>query len=158
MIEIGPLDPASDAAAALLAASDAYLGALYPAESNHLESVAGLQQTHVLFLGARVDGQVCGCGAVKILHDDGSYGELKRLFVTPAARGRGVARRLMAALEHHLRQQDIRLARLETGIHQPEALALYQRLGYTLRPPFGQYQPDPLSMFLERSLEDGGGS
>ncbi len=149
---IAPLDPYSKAAAELLALSDAYMASLYPAESNHMESPAALAQRHVRLIGLTIDGELVGCGAVKILEGDERYGEIKRVFVKDRHRGRGFSSQLMADLEHHLRQQGIALARLETGIHQPEALALYRKLGYVERPPFGAYRADPLSVFMEKRL------
>jgi putative acetyltransferase len=63
-----------------------------------------------------------------------------------------VAKQLVARLEAELVARDVPLARLETGIHQPEALALYRRLGYVEREPFGGYALDPLSVFFEKLL------
>jgi putative acetyltransferase len=151
-MQIKPLDPLSPAAAELLALSDAYMASLYPAESNHMESPAALAAANVLFLGAYLDAELAGCAAVKLMSDDGLYGEIKRLYVHGSRRGLGISKQLMLALEHHLRQQQVPLARLETGIYQPEALALYTGLGYSYRPPFGGYQPDPLSVFMEKKL------
>lgn len=151
--DVRRLDPYDAAAAPLLAQSDAYMASLYPPESNHMESAAGLSQPHVLFLGAWLDDTLAGCGAVKCLHDAGGrYGEIKRVFVLPACRGQGIARLLMDRLEAHLHEQGIALARLETGISQPEALGLYRALGYRERGPFGAYPPDRYSVFLEKQL------
>jgi putative acetyltransferase len=58
----------------------------------------------------------------------------------------------MEALENHLVEQARPYARLETGIHQPEAIGLYQKLGYYRINPFGDYQEDPLSIFMEKKL------
>ena len=149
---IEALDPLSAPAAHLLALSDAYMASLYPAESNHMESPSALALPNVLFLGAYLDGELAGCGAVKLMHDDGSYGEIKRVYVLDAFRGRGVSKQLMHALEAHLVEQQIPLARLETGISQPEALGLYEKLGYQYRAPFGSYLLDPLSVFMEKRL------
>ena len=147
---LAPLDPAHPEAQALMALSEAYMGALYPSESNHFEPAASLRPPHGAFWGCWVGDQLVGCGGVK--HHDG-YGEIKRLFVLDSARGRGVARQLMAQLEAGLVERGVTLARLETGIHQPEALALYRRLGYRERGPFGDYAPDPLSAFFEKGLQ-----
>ncbi len=70
-----------------------------------------------------------------------------------AARGRGIARGILAALEQAARDEGVQLMQLETGVHSPEALALYRRAGYRERGPFGPYAPDPLSVFMEKSLE-----
>lgn len=92
------------------------------------------------------------CGAVKILSDDRDYGEIKRAFVRDDHRGKGYSRAIMEKLEDHLRSRGIVLARLETRILQPEALGLYQRLGYTVRGPFGAYVEDPLNVFMEKRI------
>lgn len=147
------LDPASAAAQRLIAFSDEYMAALYPAESNHLESLNALREPKVLFIGLEVDGQVVACGAVKTLDNDGVYGEIKRVFVTLEHRGKGHSKRIMLRLEEHLRQTGVGIARLETGIRQAEAIALYRRLGYAERGPFGSYRPDPLSLFMEKRMD-----
>ena len=135
---------------ALINALDAYQGALYPAESNYHLSVEALMQPNVIFAVARDDdGAVIGCGAV-VLFDD--YGELKRMFVPPAQRGRGVAKAIITFLEANAVQRNCQLLRLETGIHQPEAHGLYARAGYVRRGPYGDYPNDPLSVFMEKRI------
>ncbi|KQW51302.1 MULTISPECIES: GNAT family N-acetyltransferase [unclassified Roseateles] len=153
-MQLSPLDPTSPDAQALIAQSEALMTALYPSESNHFEPAANLRPPHGAFWGAWVDARLVGCGGVKHHAPSGepAYGEIKRLFVLDSARGRGVARQLMARLEAELTARGVGLARLETGIHQPEALALYRRLGYRERGPFGDYAPDPLSAFFEKEL------
>ena len=151
---LAPLDPGHADAQALIAQSEALMSALYPSESNHFEPADGLRPPHGAFWGTWLGERLVGCGGVKHQAPDGepAYGEIKRLFVLDSARGRGVAKRLMAQLEAELLARGVRLARLETGIHQPEALGLYRRLGYVERPPFGGYAPDPLSAFFEKAL------
>jgi putative acetyltransferase len=134
----------------LLAASDAYMAELYPAQSNHLLEVAALQQNNVQFLVARLDGAAVGCGAV--VSSSGNWAELKRMFVSPAARGRKLGRQLLQQLETLARASGVDLLRLETGIKQPEALALYRTAGFVEIEPFGSYLPDPLSLFMEKNL------
>lgn len=129
---------------------DDYQNALYPAESNHLDSTAELQKDNVYFVGAFDDAHLVGCGAVKIMPE--GYGEIKRVYVIPQARGQGISRQIMDALERVLLEANIPLARLETGIHQQEALGLYGRRGYVKIGPFGDYQEDPLSVFMEKRL------
>lgn len=155
-IEIRPTDPRLPAIQALLATADAYAQSLYPAESNHLDPVDELIKPNVYFVGAYLPGSEdpVGCGAVKRLRDaDGvEYGEIKRMFVAPAARGLGAGRTIIAALEEHLRSQGVTLARLETGIHNHAALALYQGCGYQRIGPFADYWADPLSIFWAKTL------
>jgi putative acetyltransferase len=82
---------------------------------------------------------------------DGSA-ELKRLFVMTEARGNGIGRSIVMALEHAAAGEQVRLIQLETGVKSDEALRLYRRLGYIERGPFGNYGPDPLSIFMEKFL------
>ena len=134
----------------LIAALDAYQGALYPPESNYHLSIDALRQPNVLFAVARDAGGVAvGCGAVVMLAD---YGELKRMYVDPAQRGVGVAQQLLQRLEHEAMQRNCPVLRLETGIHQHAAITLYTRNGYQIRCAFAPYQPDPLSVFMEKPL------
>jgi putative acetyltransferase len=151
---LAPLDPSHPDAQALIAQSEALMTALYPSESNHFEPADGLRPPHGAFWGVWVGERLVGCGGVKHHTPAGgpAYGEIKRLFVRDSARGRGVAKQLVARLEAELVARDVPLARLETGIHQPEALALYRRLGYVEREPFGGYALDPLSVFFEKLL------
>ena len=135
---------------ALLGKLDAYCAALYPAESNHLMDIASLVGGDVLFLVARdVEGRAVGCAA---LVNRGAYGEVKRMMVDEARRGQGTGRQLLEHLAMFARMAGVRELKLETGIHQPEAIALYERFGFTRCAPFGAYQPDPLSLFMEKSL------
>jgi len=148
------LDPDSPGARQLVALSDDYLAARYPPESNHLETIEALRRPNVCFIGAWVGDALVGCGAVKTLADEqGHYGEIKRLFVIESQRGRGHSKLIVAQLEEHLRRAAVPQVRLETGIRQPEALALYRRLGYRERGPFGAYRLDPWSVFMEKRLE-----
>ena len=145
-------DPASAASQALIAELDAYQAPMYPAESNHLDSLDELQKPNVCFLGAFSGGSLLACGAVKLLDN---YGEIKRVYVPDQHRGRGIAKALMAALEQHAQRSGAKFARLETGIYQPEAIGLYEAIGYTRTEPFGDYVDDPMSVFMEKKLAGG---
>lgn len=135
---------------AMLARLDAYCAALYPAESNHLMDIDALMQGDVLFLVARdVDGSAVGCAA--LVNREG-YGEVKRMFVDEARRGLGTGRQLLEHIGMFAAMSGLRTLRLETGIHQPQAIALYERAGFTRCEPFGDYRPDPLSLFMEKHL------
>jgi putative acetyltransferase len=135
----------------LIQALDAFAIALYPPESNHLLDVAALSGPAVTFLVVRDGGEVIGCGA--ILRDPRGWGEVKRMYVQPEQRGRGIGRRVLGELEAIARAAGLPLLRLETGIHNTEALALYRRAGFQECEPFGDYAPDPLSVFLEKRVE-----
>lgn len=134
----------------LIEALDAHAIALYPPESNHLLDVAALCDPAVTFLVVRAEGEAIGCGA--ILRDPRGWGEIKRMYVRPDQRGRGIGGRVLAELETTARASGLPLLRLETGIHNTEALALYRRAGFVEREAFGDYAPDPLSVFMEKRV------
>ena len=96
--------------------------------------------------------QLVACGAVKLVQDDTTYGEIKRVFVAEEQRGKRLATAVMQHLEDYLLSIGVRVARLEAGPLHPEALSLYRKLGYTYRGPFGSYRADPLSVFMEKTL------
>jgi putative acetyltransferase len=134
----------------LLDMSDAYAASLYPSESNHLVDLSSLEQPSVSFFVARNDGVAVGCAAL-VKAGDGTA-EIKRMFVDPEARGLRAASRLMDKLEEQATKRGLKAIRLETGIYRPEAIGLYRKYGYVEIEPFGSYQPDPLSLFMEKRL------
>jgi putative acetyltransferase len=153
VIETSPTIPE---ARTLIAELDDYQSRLYPAESNHLDSLEELTAPNVTFIIVRLDGQAVGCGAVKEIQGaQGAYGEIKRMYVSPTGRGHGLAKTVLAYLEERIIAKGILLTRLETGIHQTEAIGLYERLGYRRIGTFGDYQADPLSIFMEKRLDFG---
>jgi putative acetyltransferase len=134
----------------LIDALDAYQEPLYPAESHHGIDLTALMQPQVLFAVARDAGHAAiGCGAI-VLEPD--YGEVKRMYVVPTQRGRGIAGMLLRFLEARAVARGYRQFALETGIYQAEALALYARLGYARCAPFGPYRPDPMSVFMRKTV------
>ncbi len=134
----------------LLCAADLRSASLYPIESRHGSAVDTLLAQGVCFLVARLDGAAVGCGGyVRDGHNDG---ELKRIFVDAEMRGYGVGRLILTTLERTARERGIVTMRLETGLKSTEALGLYRRFGYRARGPFGRYTPDPLSVFMEKTL------
>jgi putative acetyltransferase len=149
-ITIAPERPDQPEIRAFFAASDAYMAALYPADSNHMMDVAALTRPSVHFLVARREGKAIGCGAI-VEADDGSA-EIKRMWVLPEARGGKTGEALLAALEVEARARGIQVLRLETGIWQPEAIGLYRKFGFIEIAPFGDYKFDPLSLFMEKVL------
>jgi putative acetyltransferase len=149
MLEIKRVDPRGAAYLRLLQASDDYAASLYPAESNHMLDVKTLLRPQMNFFGVVLDGTVKGCGGFWT-HDD--CVEIKRVYIDPSARGLGLSRKLMVVLEEEARAKRFKIARLETGMSQPEALGLYRALGYVERGPFGEYKLDPLSVFMEKTI------
>lgn len=157
-VQVRVARPDDDRVRPLLAELDAYLYRQYPPEDfgpevNHILGVEALLHPSVTFCAAWRGDVAIGCGAVRRLQDgQGEYGEIKRMFVHPQARGGRVGQRLLEALEGALRGERIPLARLETGTRQPEALRLYERCGYVRRGPFGVYPDHPVSVFMEKPL------
>ena len=158
MISVIATDPEIPSIAAMIEQLDGYQLSLYPEESNHLVSIEELTAENVYFVAAYEGPDLIGCGAIKYVDcaccdkDIGGYGEIKRVFVKTEARGKGVSKEIMAKLESNARYRKVEVIRLETGIHQPEAIGLYARLGYRRRGPFGEYPDDPVSVFMERRL------
>ena len=96
-----------------------------------------------LFLVARLDGAAAGCGGWRNLGD--GRAEIKRMFTAAEHRNRGVARAVLAELEHTAAAAGIKELVLETGTVQPEAIALYESSGYQPVDGFGYYAGRPLS-------------
>jgi ribosomal protein S18 acetylase RimI-like enzyme len=142
--------PDSADAAELILELEAHLAPQYPAESRHGFSVERLLAEGVDFFVLRADGEPAGCGG--ILFVDDMYGEVKRMYVRPSYRGLGFGRRILDRLAEHARSRGIGLLRLETGIHQRDAIALYERFGFRRIGPFGPYLDDPLSRYFELRL------
>ncbi len=101
------------------------------------------------------DGTAVGCGALRAL--DGGVAEVKRMYVVPEARGRGLSRLLLAGLQDAARARGWTTLRLETGPRQPEAIALYEGAGYRPIPAFGAYvgAPDATSSLFHERVLDG---
>ena len=107
----------------------------------------------VVLVARDEDGEAVGCGALRSL--GGGTAEVKRMYVVPAARGRGVARAVLAGLEEAAYGCGWTTLKLETGPQQPEAVALYRSAGYRPISAFGDYlgaADAEDSLFFERSL------
>ena len=105
---------------------------------------------HGLFLVATLDGTAVGCGGWRAL--GGGRVEVKRMFTAPAARGRGVARALLAELERTAAAAGHSRVLLETGLAQPEAIKLYVSAGYDPIDGFGHYAGAPLSRAFTKAV------
>jgi ribosomal protein S18 acetylase RimI-like enzyme len=89
-------------------------------------------------VGAAVDGRTVGCGAV--LHLDETTAEIKRMWISPASRGRGIGRRLLARLEDEVRAAGRTSVVLDTNGSLTEAIAMYGAAGYD---PADRYNDNP---------------
>jgi len=113
-------------------------------------SIGKLLSEEVAFFVVREAGVAAGCGGVQIYGSE--YGELKRMYIRPAFRGRGLGKKMLVHLTDYARRHGIRVLRLETGIYQKEAIGLYEVSGFHRVAPFGPYIEDPLSLFLEKRI------
>ena len=147
---ISPERPDTEDAIALITELEAVLDPLYPSESRHGYSVDKLLRQGVAFFVIRNDGVLVGCGGVQLFGSE--YAEIKRMYIRPQFRGMGFARMMLDHLAEHSRSRGVTLLRLETGIHQHEAINLYERAGFKSIPPFGEYKPDPNSRFYEKQI------
>jgi putative acetyltransferase len=150
IILIRPADPMTPPIQKMISNLDDYQASLSPSESNHLEPVEKLVSSEYYFIAAWKDHELLGIASFRRI--SGAYVEIKRWYVPHQHRGMGLAIKLMDALEEKAVQEGFSEARLETGIHQNEALRLYQKLGYEKTEPFGSYQEDPLSVFMQKKL------
>lgn len=149
-IEIIEVRPDSVAAVQLIRELDAHLlSHSYPPQSRHAFSVDKLVREDVVFFITYCDEQLAGCGGLKIFDD---YGEVKRMFVRPVHRGKGLGKAMLNRLADHAKSREVSLLRLETGIYEVEAIGLYERFGFRRRAPFGEYVEDPLSIYFEKQL------
>lgn len=142
--------PDTPDASSLIEELEAHLASFYAIESRHGLSVARLLSQQVAFFVTRHDGVAAGCGGVKVVGRE--YAEIKRMWVRPQFRGLGLGRRMLEHLTEYARRHDLPVLRLETGIHQHEAIALYERSGFRRIPPFGPYREDPVSLCYEKAL------
>lgn len=145
-------DPTSEPARACL---QAYYGELarrfatgFDVARSRDPEAADMIRPRGTFLVAWSDGLPAGCVGLK--GDGGELAEVKRLWVAPAARGQGLARRLMAAVEEAARQLSVRVLRLDTNSALPEAIELYRKTGWVEIPRFND-DPYP-DVFFEKRL------
>ena len=142
--------PDTEVAMELIAELEEHLSSLYPPESRHGYSVEKLLREGVVLFVIRCDNRPAGCGGIQIF--EAEYGELKRMYVRPAFRGLGLGKLMIEHLAAYARSHGVNILRLETGIHQLEAIGLYERMGFERITPFGAYRDDPLSRYYEKRL------
>jgi GNAT superfamily N-acetyltransferase len=139
-IDIFPQDPNSDVARRLLEQYYAELRARIPDGFDLAVTIAAAPEELVppfgTFLVVRVDGDPVGCGVVRVLTD--SIAEIKRMWISPDARGRGLGRRLLIALESSAADLGCSRVRLDTNGVLDEAIGLYQSMGYREIAPYNE--------------------
>jgi GNAT superfamily N-acetyltransferase len=151
-VDIRRADILSPVVQQLISALNSELEGRYPEEgANHFrldpEEVADGRGA---LLVASIDGQPVGCGAVRRI--ESTVAEIKRMYVAPEARGRGVGRQVLLQLEAEARRLGATRLVLETGPRQPEALALYSRAGFVEIPNFGDYVGCEFSVCMAKEL------
>lgn len=142
----------------LIGELDVELSESYPPEQRHGLSLDRVFQPGVSFFVARLDGEPVGCGGVSF---EGGLAEVKRMYVRPAARARGVARAILARLEDEARRRGADRLALETGDAQHAAVRFYERAGFARCGAFGVYATMPptaveRSVFFEKLIQQGG--
>ena len=157
MISIDRDDPLRRDVHELLSQHLADMFATSPAESVHALDHSALSAPSIAFWTAREDGNLLGCGALKLLDSPTGpalHGELKSMRTTASARGRGVATRLLLHILDDARSRNLERIYLETGTENYFAPArrLYARHGFTECQPFAEYRHDPNSVFMELRL------
>lgn len=144
-VEIRKIDPRSELGRELYAGSSAEQIARYGRDGG--KSIEALAKDDVVFVAALVDGEPAGCGAVVTIGP--RLGELSRIYVRETARRRGVGKAILAWIEAHARANFDRLV-LETGVAQPESIALYESCGYTAIPCWGASADNPKSRCYQK--------
>ena len=152
-VNIHCADLLSPAGQSLIQGLNAEILGLYPEEGT--EDHARLDPEEVgpgrgVFLIGWHAEEPIACGAIRRI--DPATAEIKRMYVAPAHRNRGVAGAMLAALEWEARALKLTRVVLETGPRQPAAVALYTRAGYTVIAPFADYMHSPLSICMGKDL------
>lgn len=137
----------------LLGESHALMQSLFAADECHYMSADALTADHITFYVARDRERATGTAG---LADMGDYGELKSMFVTPEARGTGVAVALLRRIEDRARALGLPVLRLETGDKLLAAQAFYRREGFAWCGPFGEYRQTGASVFMAKTLTNRG--
>ncbi|CAM4129134.1 GNAT family N-acetyltransferase [Pseudoalteromonas byunsanensis] len=149
LVDLNPDDPS---VIEVFTEIDRLMNTLYPIASDQSLALEELRQPNVHAIGLRNEDGIVACGAIVKQFNKTLYGEIKRLYVRPSYRGKGLSRRIMQILLHYAGEAQIPLIRLETGSKQTEAISLYENLGFKRCERFGFYTDNPLSVFMELSL------
>lgn len=152
-MEIAIDDPARPDVRALLEEHLRNMREISPPESVHALDIAGLQKPDITFWTVRDGDTLLGCGALREL--DPTHGEIKSMRTPDAQRRRGAGRAVLQHILQAARSRGYRRLSLETGAMEAFAPArrLYESFGFTECAPFGDYTPDPNSVFMTLTLE-----
>lgn len=128
---------------------DADLQARYGEQQSFFSQFNKLDHIHHVIV-AYENNQPVGCGAFK--EYELGVAEIKRMFVTPALRGKGIAAEILSALELWAKEEGFEICILETGVQQPEAISLYEKCSYNRIPNYGQYIGVEISLCMQKQL------
>jgi putative acetyltransferase len=133
---------------------DAYCRSLYAADCCYGFKPHQLEVPNIYFFVVRENGYPIACAGIMLCGDspEERYTEVKRMYVRPQGRGKGIAKLLLNKLESQSRELGYSIIRLETGIHQVEAIQLYETVGYVRREVFGNYRVSDVNLFYEKPL------
>lgn len=131
----------------------------YGGADDSLTDPSDLEEPRGAFFVGRLDGVLVATGAWRrsdvVALGGGASVEIKRMYVDAGVRGRGLARAMLAHLEQHAAENGAEVVVLETGMRQPEAMALYASSGYVEVPGFGHYKDSPLSRCFAKRVGPG---
>lgn len=131
---------------------DRLINSLYPVATAQSLELDELASPKVYAIGLKTEEGIIACGAIVEKFDTQPYGEIRRLYVKPSHRGKGLSRRIMQILLHQAGEKKIPLIRLETGPKQIQSINLYENLGFERCDSFGSYVDNPQSVFMELAL------
>jgi putative acetyltransferase len=151
-IEVREEDPHSTASAALIAALSAELAAIYGGDGTASFKPEDVTVEGAAFVLAWRDGIAVACGALRPT-EDRTTAEVKRMFVTKEARGLGISRKILGKLEELAAAYGYERIILETGIHQTEAIGLYENSAYVQIDCYGDYVDSPHSLCYEKKVK-----
>ncbi len=149
MITLKPISPADTEVQDLITKLNTFNLSLYNAVDCHLESPEQLINNKATMVGAYFDGRLTGMGALKQME---GYAEVKRMFVEPEQRGKGLAEKILKTLEEIAVKNGNSIVRLETGSKHTAAIKFYSRMGYYRIKQFGDYPVSDVSVLMEKLL------
>lgn len=151
-MQLVDLDPCDQDVINVFADIDRLISSLYPVATSQALTVNELGLPGVYAVGLKNQDGIVACGAIVKQFDGSWYGEIRRLYVKPSYRGKGLSRRIMQILLHYAGEEEIPIIKLETGPKQMQSIHLYENLGFVQCAPFGEYTENPNSLFMELAL------
>ncbi|KID58832.1 hypothetical protein JF50_02965 [Pseudoalteromonas luteoviolacea] len=139
--------------AALFNEIDTLMNSLYPAEANDLVPIDEVDNPNTYLIGHYHEEELVACGSYIVKQDQSKYAELKRIYVKPSQRGKGLAKAIVQHLLTQAKIQGLKQVKLETGDQQHAAIKLYEALGFEFCDAFGQYRQEPSSVFMQLPLK-----